>query len=96
MWLTTVAYPSASTNKMQYETVIHSTLVCRLTAHSSSANKHAAIIKLSVLAESVEKVLLPVQSEPRMLDQITAGQCRVGAARRTSGRPMPAPTPAFR
>ena len=75
---------------MQYETVIHSMLVWRLAAQSSNASKHAAIIKLSVLADSVEKVLLPVQSAPRMLDQITAGQCRLGEARRTSVRPMPA------
>ena len=37
-----------------------------------------------------KKLLLPVQSEARTLDQMTVGQSSVGAARKTAGRFTPA------
>jgi hypothetical protein len=59
-------------------------------AQSSRAIKPVPINTLSVFAENAEKVLLPVQSEERTLDEITAGQFSVGAAFITSCKSTPA------
>src|SRR5438445_12689101 len=83
------AYPRASTNRTQYEKVIHSVPAWRLAAQSSSAPRLAPIIRFSVFSEKVKKVLLPVHSEVRTLDPIMAGQSSAGAARRTAGRSTP-------